>query len=143
MSIANVLLVDDEVSFVETLSKRLSKRGFHIITAFDGQEALERLDENPSIQVVVLDIKMPGMDGLKTLKEIRKRQSRTEVIILTGLATVKAAIESMRLGAYDCLMKPCDIDQLTSRIGEAAMKPKQAPANAVNSTDECDECSDC
>ncbi len=123
MPTVNVLLVDDEVSFVETMSKRLSKRDLQIVTALNGLEALEQLDKDPTIQVVVLDIKMPEMDGLETLAEIKRRLPRGEVIILTGLATVKTAIEGMRLGAYDCLMKPCDIDQLTSRIWEAAAGP--------------------
>jgi len=115
----SVLLIDDEPSFVDILSKRLSKRGFCVFTSYSGQEALEQLGEGQSIDVAILDIKMPGMDGMAALSEIRKRFPGVRVIILTSLATVKTAIEGMKLGAFDCLMKPCDIDQLTTRIREA------------------------
>ena len=72
MAIANVLLVDDEAPFVETMTKRLTKRKLEVTTAFNGQEALEALDKNDGIEVVILDVKMPGMDGVETLKEIKR-----------------------------------------------------------------------
>ena len=120
MAIANVLLVDDEVPFVEAMTRRLNKRNVNIATAFSGSEALDVLSEDSSIEVVVLDVKMPGMDGIETLAEIRKKFPLQEVIMLTGHATVETGIEGMKLGAFDYLMKPCDMDTLIEKVKEAA-----------------------
>jgi len=117
-----LMLVDDEVSFVETLAKRLDKREIRVITAFSGIESLEMLKANQGLDVIVLDVKMPGMDGIETLRNIKKASPLTEVIMLTGHATVEAAIDGMKLGAYDFLMKPCDIEELVSKVVEAATK---------------------
>ena len=125
MPLANVLLVDDEVPFVETMTKRLTKRDLRITSAFNGKEALDKLEEDRSIEVVVLDVKMPGMDGNETLKEIKRRYPLVEVIMLTGHATVESGIDGMKLGAFDYLMKPCDMDQLMSKVKEAAAKKRQ------------------
>jgi len=125
MAIANVLLVDDETPFVEAMTRRLAKRDLSITPAFNGNEALKRLKENDKIEVVILDVKMPGMDGIETLQEIRKRHPLVEVIMLTGHATVESAIEGMKWGAFDYLMKPCDIDNLISKVSEAAAKKRQ------------------
>jgi len=124
MAMANVLLVDDEVPFVETMTKRLTKRDLDVSTAFNGQEALDKLEQSRSIEVVILDVKMPGMDGLETLGKIRKKYPLVEVVMLTGHATVESAIEGMKLGAFDYLMKPCDMDILISKVGEAAKKKR-------------------
>jgi len=124
MSIANVLLVDDERPFVETMSKRLTKRDLEITTAFGGKEGLDKLDAQPNLEVVILDVKMPEMDGIETLKRIKSRFPLVEVIMLTGHATVETGIEGMKLGAYDYLMKPCDIDVLLGKVGEAAAKKR-------------------
>jgi DNA-binding NtrC family response regulator len=120
-----ILLVDDEISFVKTLTRRLSRRELNIITAFSGQEALAQLEKDSDIEIVVLDIKMPGMNGLRTLEEIKRGYPLVEVIILTGHSTVDSAIKGMRLGAFDYLVKPCDIDQLISRMQEAAEKKRR------------------
>jgi DNA-binding NtrC family response regulator len=120
-----ILLVDDEIPFVKTLTKRLSRRELNIITAFSGQEALAQLEKDPDIEIIVLDIKMPGMNGLRTLEEIKREYPLVEVIILTGHSTVDSAIRGMRLGAFDYLVKPCDIDQLISRMQEAAEKKRR------------------
>ena len=120
-----ILLVDDEIPFIKTLTKRLSRRELHIDTAFSGQEALARLEKDSDIEIVVLDIKMPGLNGLRTLKEIKRDYPLIEVIILTGHSTVDSAIRGMRLGAFDYLVKPCDIDQLFSRMQEAAEKKRR------------------
>ncbi len=125
MSLANVLLVDDEVPFVETMTKRLNKRDINIIAAHSGLEALDLLEQNQSIEVVILDVKMPGMDGMDTLQAIRKRYPLVEVIMLTGHATVESGIDGMKMGAFDYLMKPCDMDILVSKVGEAVAKKKQ------------------
>ncbi|MCD4716763.1 MAG: response regulator [Desulfobacterales bacterium] len=119
-----VMLVDDEVPFVETMTKRLAKRDLTVITAFSGQEALDTLSTHRNTDVVILDVKMPGMDGLETLAEIKKSYPLSEVIMLTGHGTIESAIEGMRLGAYDYLMKPCEIDQLMLKVGEATRKKR-------------------
>ena len=124
MSIANVLLVDDEKPFVETMTKRLTKRDIAIHTAFSGREGLDQLDSHPSLEVVILDVKMPEMDGIETLKQIKSRFPLVEVIMLTGHATVESGIEGMKLGAFDYLMKPCDIEVLLEKVGEAAAKKR-------------------
>jgi DNA-binding NtrC family response regulator len=125
MNIANVLLVDDEVDFVETFSERLVMRNLEISKAFSGEEALQVLEKNKNIEVVILDVKMPGMDGIETLAEIKKKFPLVEVIMLSGQATVESAIEGMKQGAFDYLMKPCDIDQLMPKVTEAAAKKRQ------------------
>jgi len=125
MAIANVLLVDDEVPFVEAMARRLNKRDINIATAFSGLEALDVLSEDSSIEVVVLDVKMPGMDGIETLSEIRKKFPLQEVIMLTGHATVETGIEGMKLGAFDYLMKPCEMDILMKKVKEASAKKRK------------------
>ncbi|MFC1856787.1 response regulator [Thermodesulfobacteriota bacterium] len=120
-----ILLVDDEVPYVEAVAKRLSKRNIEIITAFSGEEALEKLEKNQMLDVVVLDVKMPGMDGPETLREIKKAYPLIEVIMLTGHATVESGIEGMKLGAFDYLMKPCDIEDLVDKVKEAAQKKRE------------------
>ncbi len=124
MAKANVLLVDDEVAFVETMTKRLTKRDLEITPAFSGDEALEALASNSLIEVVILDVKMPGMDGLEALKAIRQKHPIIEVIMLTGHATVESAIDGMKKGAFDYLMKPCDMDVLIPKVEEAAAKKR-------------------
>lgn len=123
-----VMLVDDEIPFVETMTKRLDKRGLKIISAFSGEEALKVLKKQDALDVIILDVKMPGMDGIEVLQEIKKRYPLKEVIMLTGHATVETAIEGMKLGAFDYLMKPCDIDTLVAKVGEAAKKKKSHDA---------------
>jgi DNA-binding NtrC family response regulator len=125
MSIAKVLFVDDEVAFVEALSKRLEKRELDIVPAFSGPEALKKLSENAGIEVVILDVKMPGMDGIEALREIKKTFPLVEVIMLTGHATVESAIDGMKIGAFDYLMKPCEIDALVAKVSEAAVRKRQ------------------
>lgn len=125
MAIANILLVDDEIPFVETMTKRLTKRELSIVSAFSGQDAIKRLEESGNIEVVILDVKMPGMDGIETLKEIKIHHPLVEVIMLTGHATVESAIEGMKLGAFDYLMKPCDMEQLIAKVKEAAAKKRR------------------
>ena len=129
MPMANVLLVDDEVPFVEAMSRRLKKRDINVLTSFNGFEALDVLEEDRSVEVVILDVKMPGMDGIETLGEIRKKFPLVEVIMLTGHATVETGIEGMKLGAFDYLMKPCDMDVLIDKLkgplpGKENMKKK-------------------
>ncbi len=120
MASTNLLLVDDELHFVDSMARRLTKKGYNIKTACSGPDALAMLEKNSNISVVLLDIKMPGMDGIETLKEIKKRYPLVEIIILTGHATVDTVLKGMKLGAFDVLMKPCDLDQIDARVAEAA-----------------------
>ena len=120
-----VMLVDDEVSFVETLVKRLATRNIETLTAFSAEEGLEKLEMNQNLDVIVLDVKMPGMDGLEMLKKIKAGFYRSEVILLTGHATIESGITGMKLGAYDFLTKPCDIEELVSKIEEATKKKRE------------------
>ena len=120
-----IMLVDDEVPFVETMVKRLKKRNIETITAFSGEEGLEKLKANQNLDVIVLDVKMPGKDGLETLKEIKTVSALIEVIMLTGHATVESGIKGMKLGAYDFLMKPCEIEELVSKVKEATKKKRE------------------
>ena len=117
----NVLLVDDEPEFLETLVKRLTKRGLNIRTAKNGQEALAVI-RGKGIDVAVLDVRMPGIDGIQTLREIKKLDPLMEVIMLTGHASIEVAIEGMELGAFDYLMKPADIDELFYKLQDAFKK---------------------
>jgi len=123
----SVLLVDDEVPFVETLVKRLARRDVRVDFAYGGQEALDKLAASgpAKIDVVVLDVKMPGMDGLETLAGIKEKHPLIEVIMLTGHATVESAIEGMKRGAFDYLMKPCEVEVLLEKINQATAKKRQ------------------
>jgi DNA-binding NtrC family response regulator len=114
----NVLLVDDESEFLETLVKRLRKRKLNTTGVGSGEEALEVLRTEP-VDVVVLDVKMPGMDGIETLRAIKKIRPLVEVIMLTGHANMEVAITGMELGAFDYLMKPMDIDELLYKLQDA------------------------
>lgn len=117
----NVLLVDDELEFLATLVKRLTKRGLNISTAKNGEDALKIIG-GKMIDVVVLDVRMPGIGGIQTLREIKKKDPLMEVIMLTGHASVEVAIEGMELGAFDYLMKPADIDELFYKLQDAFKK---------------------
>ena len=118
MNDCSVLLVDDEVELLETVVKRLRHRRLDVRAVHGGREALESLGTE-SVDVVVLDVKMPGMDGIQTLKEIKARHPLVEVIMLTGHASVEVAIEGMELGAFDYLMKPVELDELLYKIQDA------------------------
>jgi DNA-binding NtrC family response regulator len=122
MTPIRVLLTDDEVPFLTALARRLTKRGFEAAMASSGAEALAFLAQSggTEVDVVVLDVRMPGMDGLETLEHIRREYPLVEVIMLTGHATVESAIEGLKRGAYDFLMKPSDLDTLDRKIREAA-----------------------
>jgi DNA-binding NtrC family response regulator len=117
----NVLLVDDEVAFVETMIKRLTKRNLTMLAAHSGPEALEVL-KHKHVDVVILDVKMPGMDGIEALRQIKAAYPLVEVIMLTGHATIETGIEGMKLGAFDYLMKPCDIEILLNKVQQAKSK---------------------
>lgn len=119
----SVLLVDDEEDFLETLLKRLLKRRIKATGANSGEEALEILKATPP-DVVVLDVRMQGMDGIQTLKEIKKIRPLVEVIMLTGHANLEVAVEGMEAGAFDYLMKPTDVDELLYKLEDAFKRKK-------------------
>ena len=113
-----VLLVDDEQEFVETLAQRLEVRDFDVATSLSGADALALLEER-EVDLVVLDLQMPGVDGLEVLRQIKQRKPLIEVIMLTGHATVETAIDGMKLGAFDFLLKPTETEELVEKIGKA------------------------
>lgn len=129
----SVLLVDDEEAFVEALARRLGKRGYRVTTATSGPRALEALDQDGATRtdVVILDVKMPGMDGLEALAAIKERHPLVEVIMLTGHATVESAIEGMKRGAFDYLMKPCEMETLTAKLSQAGQKKRDHEAKIL------------
>lgn len=121
MKSLRVMLVDDEIDFLDTLIKRMEKRNVAVKGANSGEQALLLLDEG-LVDVIVLDVKMPGMDGIDTLKEIKRRHPLIEVILLTGHANVEVAIQGMELGAFDYLIKPISIDELLYKVQDAYEK---------------------
>lgn len=121
-----VLLVDDEQVFVNTMGKRLNKRGLTVIKSFSGEDGLAVLEENHHVDVVILDVKMPGLDGIETLRRIKSKYPLVEVIMLTGHGTVETAIDGMKEGAFDYLLKPCDMDELMGKINDSAARKSKA-----------------
>lgn len=118
---SRILLVDDEVVFTTNMSKLLTNRGYRVTAVNSGDAAIQELEKN-DYDVVVLDLKMPGMDGITTLKEIKKLDLFTQTLILTGHGSIDTALEAVRLGAYDYLTKPCEIDDLVNKIEGAWQK---------------------
>ncbi len=122
MELFSILVVDDEEDFVETLVNRLKKRTIDAVGVPSGEKALELLGKR-EFDVIILDIKMPGgMDGIETLKEIKKVQPLAEVILLTGHASVESSIEGMRLGAFDYVLKPIKLEELFPKVAQAFEK---------------------
>ena len=116
-----VLLVDDEKEFLDTLAERMETRGMDVSKATSAPDALEKT-EAESYDAIVLDLMMPGMDGIEMLKVLKKKRPEVQVILLTGHATVEKGIEAMKLGAMDFLEKPADLATLTKKIKEAHAK---------------------
>ncbi len=118
---AKVLLVDDEEDFTEVLAMRLESRGMAVDIAQDGPTALSKIDEK-SFDAVILDLSMPGMDGIETLTRMRAKNQDIQVILLTGRATLEKGIQAVKLGAAEFLEKPADIDLLVEKVREAQEK---------------------
>jgi len=116
-----VLLVDDEEVFVDALAKRMSRRGLQVETAENGEVALDKASQ-ASFDVVVLDLAMPGMDGIETLKKLRAANPDIQVLLLTGHGTVQSGVAAMKEGAADFLEKPCDFDELLAKIDDASAR---------------------
>ena len=120
----HALFVDDEVEFLQLMEKRLSRRGMTIVTAPDGQSALDIVTEamkqpETMFQVVVMDVRMPGMDGLETLRHMKKLAPQLPVLLLTSHASLGVAVQGMDLGAYDYMLKPVAINELIIKMEEA------------------------
>lgn len=113
-----ILIVDDEERYRITLGKRLEERQLEVYTVGSGLDALEEI-KHRLYDVIVLDVKMPGLDGIETLKEIKKTKPGIEVILLTGHGSVDNAVEGMRLGAYEYVLKPCELEKLMEKINGA------------------------
>ncbi|MBP8645052.1 MAG: response regulator [Syntrophobacteraceae bacterium] len=113
-----ILLVDDEVTFANNMSKLLAKRGYEVAVVHTGEEALRKVEED-EVDVVILDLKMPGMGGLDTLKILKKRKPLIEVIILTGHGSVDSAVDGMHLGAFDYVTKPVYVEDLNEKVRQA------------------------
>jgi len=121
---ARLLIVDDEEQFVEALSERLSMRDYDVTTALTGEDAIVKLT-NYNFDVVILDVRLPRIEGTAVLREIKSLKPLTEVIMLTGHATIELAVDAMKLGAHDFLMKPFEIEELVLKMQEAAEKKQQ------------------
>jgi DNA-binding NtrC family response regulator len=129
MSTINLLIVDDELRFLETTAKLFEKRGVRTHTATNGVDALKIL-ETTRIDVVLLDMKMPGMDGLEILRRVKQKYPLIEIIMLTGYATVETAVEGLRLGAFDYIMKPSTMEELQMNV-EQAFERKHAAEEKI------------
>jgi DNA-binding NtrC family response regulator len=127
--VVNVLVVDDEADYRDALCNVLARRGYCVGTAASGEEALQ-LVSRQRWDVMVLDLKMPGLDGLATLQVARRVSPRTEVILLTGHGSVDAGLHAMRGEAFDFLLKPTTVDQLLAVIEAAAAMHRPEPDTA-------------
>jgi DNA-binding NtrC family response regulator len=134
-----VLFVDDEVDYLDTLVKRMHKRGLNVRGVSSGPEALAALADDPP-DVVVLDVRMPGMDGIEILRHIKRQTPLVEVIMLTGHACLEAAKEGMQLGAFDYLMKPINIDELLYKLQDAHQKKAIQEAKIKKMEEVMDSC---
>lgn len=132
MAPISILVVDDEREFTEILAQRLGKRGYAVKTAPDGATALKVLEDDESIEIVVLDIAMPGMNGIDTLKAMKNANPLLEIIMLTGQATVDTAVEAIKQGAFNYLSKPCEIDDLNAFIEQALSHKRSREAKILD-----------
>lgn len=137
----SVLLVDDEEAFVQTLAKRLTLRRFNVYTATRKNRVYETLSEN-LIDVVLLDVRMPDLDGIEATKDIKAAYPLIEVILLTGHASMEASLEGMKLGAFDYLLKPVNIDELVYKIEDAHRKKELQEEKIRRLRDQTDDTND-
>lgn len=132
MAVTKVLLVDDEAALTELMAERLSLKGYDVITAPSGDEALRKLESARDTDVVILDLIMPGMSGIDALLEVKEMLPLVEVIILTGKATVETAVQGIKRGAFDYLIKPCDTRQMVEKVNAADAIKKKREAQVLN-----------
>ena len=125
---ATILLVDDEDRFRESLAKRLSLRDYDVVDVDNGEDAIKRVRADRDLEVVVLDVKMPGMDGHQTLKEIKEFRPAIQVIMLTGHGSLESAKATGKLDAFAYMEKPCDLEALVEKIEEARQEKVYAMA---------------
>lgn len=118
---AKVLVVDDEEQFLKSFSKRLEMRGMKIETAMSGEEALQKA-QGKDFDAIILDLVMPGIGGIETLKKLKEENPDLQIIILTGHGTIEKGIEAIKAGALDFVEKPADLDKILTKIGEAKHK---------------------
>jgi len=137
----SVLLVDDEETFVQTLAKRLTLRRFNVYTATRKSRVFETLSEN-LIDVVLLDVRMPDLDGIEATRDIKVAHPLIEVILLTGHASMEASLEGMKMGAFDYLLKPVNIDELVYKIEDAHRKKELQEEKIRRLRDQTDEVGD-
>ena len=130
-----VLLVDDEVEFVDTLGQRLKMRGLAVDIVYDGEQALNFVKRTEP-DVIVLDLKMPGLHGIEVLKEVKKLKPHVQVIILTGHGTDKDDEEARKLGGFDFMRQPADIDLLVAKIKEAFSEKVERAMTAITFAEE-------
>ena len=123
-----LMIVDDEERFLTTTQSLFKKKGINTFTATNGYDAIN-IVEKEHVDVVILDVRMPGLDGLEALRVIKKTHPLVEVIILTGYASPETAAEALSLGAFDYLVKPCDVSTLLKKANEAYDKKKDAETN--------------
>ena len=131
LSDIRILIVDDEQDLLDTMAKRMKKRGMHVLSASNGPEAIELIEKEP-IDVVLLDVRMPQMSGIDVLKRIKEINPMVAVVMLTGHASIESAVTGMEYGAFDYLIKPVDFDSLCYMIEDAfqekQLKEKKKPA---------------
>ncbi len=132
---SKVLLVDDEVVFTNNMAKLLTNRGYKVTAVNSGDAAIQALQDQ-TFDVMVLDLKMPGMDGITTLRQVKKLGIFTETLILTGHGSIDTAMEAIKLGAYDYLTKPCEIGELVAKIEGAWSKKSDAQRGDTKESDE-------
>lgn len=132
MTEANILLVDDDAQFIDVMKKRLTNRLMQVFHAGSGDEAMGQLALHDEIEVVILDVNMPGRNGMEMLRLIKQQYPLVEVIMLTGHATMESAIDGMRLGAADYLMKPCGIEVLVEKVKDAVEKKRRHEEKIVD-----------
>ena len=120
----NFLLVDDEKELIDAIADRLHQREYNVNCVYSGKAALDFLGEHSAVDVVVLDLDLPDISGIETLKAIKDRHPLVEVLMLTGHATVPSAVEAMKIGAFDYVLKPCDLEELLEKANHADTRKK-------------------
>ncbi len=134
MSSMHFLLIDDEGVFIETIAERLRLKGFVVDCALSGNEAFSQLEKDDTIDIVVLDINMPDLDGMGILERLKAKHPLIEVIMLTGHASIQSAVKALKFGAFDYLLKPCDLNDLLSKANTAFSRKRKREAKILDVT---------